>query len=116
MQLFKVTTEHGADVIDPMDALKRLTSPVPPVILDVRTENEFRTAHIPGARWIAADDLSGQLADLPADCEYMMVCRSGARSGVAAWQLRAAGFNVSSLCGGLLAWQRAGYPMDRNDN
>jgi rhodanese-related sulfurtransferase len=116
MQLFKVTTEHGADVIDPMDALQRLASPVPPVILDLRTENEFRAGHIPGARRIPADDLCSEIASLPVDREYMMVCRSGARSGVAAWQLRAAGYSVSSLCGGLLAWQRAGCPMEHHDN
>jgi rhodanese-related sulfurtransferase len=46
----------------------------------------------------------------------MMVCRSGARSGVAAWQLRAAGYSVSSLCGGLLAWQRFGGPIEHHDN
>ena len=56
------------------------------------------------------------LPTLPADREYMMVCRSGARSGVAAWQLRAAGYSVSSLCGGLLAWQRAGCPVENHDN
>jgi rhodanese-related sulfurtransferase len=111
MQLFKVTTEHGADVIDPMDALQRMNSATPPIMLDVRSEREFHAAHIPGAVWIAADDLASHLADLPADREYVTVCRSGARSGVAAWQLRAAGFNVSNLCGGLLAWQRAGCPV-----
>lgn len=115
MQLFKLTTQHGADMIDPLEALQRLVSAVPPVILDLRTENEFRAGHIPGARWLAADDLGDEIASLPADREYMTVCRSGARSGVAAWHLRAAGYSVSSLCGGLLAWQRAGCPIEHDN-
>jgi rhodanese-related sulfurtransferase len=115
MALFRVTTERGADVIDPADALRRLDSDVPPVVLDLRTEAEYRHSHILGAHRISGDDLGRTLAALPADREYMTVCRSGARGGVAAWQLRAAGFTVSNLCGGLLAWQRAGFPLEYED-
>lgn len=115
MQLFKVTTETGATCIDPMDALSRLNSPVPPVILDLRDENEFHRSHIPGALWVGADDLNGTMDGLPRDRDYVTVCRSGARSGVAAWQMRAAGYKVVNMCGGLLAWQRAGLDVE-NDN
>lgn len=111
MQLYRVTTESSAKCINAMDALDRLNSSVPPVILDVRDENEFRRAHIDGALWVPADDLTCVIDDLPRNLEYVTVCRSGARSGVAAWQMRAAGFSVVNLCGGLLAWQRAGYEV-----
>ena len=112
MHLYRVTTESSAACINPMDALDRLKGTMPPVIIDVRDENEFRRFHIPGALWMSADDLHGLIEDLPRDREYVTVCRSGARSGVTAWQMRAAGFNVVNLCGGLLAWQRAGYEVE----
>jgi adenylyltransferase/sulfurtransferase len=36
--------------------------------------------------------------------EIVVYCRSGARSARAARDLRAAGFRVSSLAGGILRW------------
>lgn len=114
MHLMKVTTETSAACIDPMDALKRLASPVPPIILDLRDENEFRRAHIAGAVRVESDHLNDAMVDLPRDREYVTVCRSGARSGVAAWQMRAAGYHVVNMCGGLLAWQRAGLDVECN--
>lgn len=115
MHLMRVTTEHGATCIDAMDALQRLNSPVPPVILDLRPENEFHQAHIPGAQWLPVDNLTCALDELSHDRDYVTVCRSGASSGVAAWHMRAAGYNVMNLCGGLLAWQRAGLSVEQDN-
>ena len=44
----------------------------------------------------------------------VIVCRSGARSGLAADALRASGFEAYNVDGGILAWERAGLPVERN--
>jgi rhodanese-related sulfurtransferase len=50
---------------------------------------------------------------LPQDREIICVCRSGNRSGAAARQLVAAGYNAFNLRGGMNSWQRAGLPIKR---
>lgn len=45
----------------------------------------------------------------------MTVCRSGARSANAARQLAGAGYQVTSLRGGMTAWQRAGERVVAKD-
>jgi rhodanese-related sulfurtransferase len=46
--------------------------------------------------------------------EIVVVCRAGARSATAAVILREAGFaRVRNLAGGMLAWARAGLPVQR---
>ena len=114
MQLFKVTTEHGADVVDPMDALQRLASPVPPVILDLRTENEFRAGHIAGARWLPGDDLCSEIASLPADREYMMY--AGLARAAASRVAASRGRYVCPVCVAGCWRGSAGCPIEHHDN
>ena len=45
--------------------------------------------------------------------EVLAYCMSGRRSAMAVEQLRAAGFTVSDLAGGITAWIAAGEPVDR---
>jgi len=43
--------------------------------------------------------------ELDKTIEYIMVCRSGARSGRATQFLKEYGFNVMNMTGGMLAWE-----------
>ena len=45
----------------------------------------------------------------------MFVCRSGARSGMAAMALRRHGLDAWSLDGGMLAWVASGGPLEPAD-
>jgi rhodanese-related sulfurtransferase len=101
----------GAASMSAEQAHEQLNSSTPPFLLDVRSPNEFRDAHIQGAKLIPLDDLSRRLNELPKDREILVVCRSGARSGMAAGQLVNAGFKVTNLSGGLMAWSQRGLTL-----
>jgi rhodanese-related sulfurtransferase len=84
------------------------------LLLDVREPAEWRTGHAPGAIHLPLGQLGARLAELPPDREIIAVCRSGSRSGIAAAQLRRAGFTqVRNMAGGMNAWARAGLPVER---
>ncbi len=110
MNLLKQLFSSGA-AVSSVEAQEKLRGSQPPLVLDVRQPDEFRSGHIAGAKLIPLDQLSGRLNELPRDREILCVCRSGSRSGAAARQLQAAGFNGVNLSGGMIGWQRAGLPV-----
>ncbi|MAS33727.1 MAG: sulfurtransferase [Anaerolineaceae bacterium] len=95
------------------EANTRMNSEQPLVILDVRQPNEYRAGHIKGAKLIPLDELGRRMTELPEDTEILCVCRSGSRSGAAVGQLNRAGFEAVNLRGGMIGWQRAGYPVKK---
>ena len=83
-------------------------------VLDVRTADEWKGGHIPGARHVMAGVLADRVAELPRDRPIAVVCGSGYRSNVAASVLERAGFeDVVNITGGMSAWQQAGLPLER---
>lgn len=79
-------------------------------LLDVREPFEWAESHIPGATHIPLGELQQRLDELPADQEVVVVCRSGNRSQTGRDILLAAGWEqVTSMSGGILDWQAAGY-------
>lgn len=84
------------------------------VLIDVREASEWTSGHAPGAQHIPLGQLAAHYATLPRDREIMLVCQSGARSGVATRMLRQQGFDRAvNVQGGMLAWQRYGLPVVR---
>lgn len=80
-------------------------------VLDVRTQEEWNEYHAPNTTLIPLDQLASRVSELPKDQEIVVVCRSGNRSQEGRDILLKAGFtHVSSMAGGLKAWQTAGYP------
>lgn len=86
-------------------------------LVDVRRPEEFHgeLAHIPGAKLITlGPELDKFLSNHSKDDEIVFVCRSGARSGRATLQSRAAGFTKTvNLQGGMLLWNERKYPVER---
>ncbi|CAN5885463.1 rhodanese-like domain-containing protein [soil metagenome] len=102
--------------IDSRELKQRLTAPVPPRVLDVRTPGEFETAHIAGAYNVPLDLLREHRDEIiqHLDDEVVLVCRSGQRAAQAEETLRAAGLaNVHILDGGITAWQAQGFGVNR---
>jgi rhodanese-related sulfurtransferase len=65
------------------------------VIIDVRTIGEYQGGHIRGSRNIPLDTIKGKLTEIKKlQKPVIMVCRSGARSGVAKSILEANGLVV----------------------
>ena len=101
------TIEHAAKHWQQGEA-----SPVPFVIIDVRTPEEYAEGHVDGARLIPVDELEERLAEVPTDKQVYVYCRSGKRSARAAALLASHGFGrVENVLGGILAWQEAGHPV-----
>lgn len=70
-------------------------------ILDVRTQEEFAEGHIKNAINIPLDEISN--ISLEKDLEFIVYCRSGARSEKAALILKDLGYTVKDM-GGLNNW------------
>lgn len=78
-------------------------------ILDVREPHEYEAAAIPGTTLIPLGTLPDRLEELSAykDVEFVVHCRSGARSARACQFLMENGFKQPvNLQGGIMAWAR----------
>ena len=71
-----------------------------PLLLDVRTPQEFAAGHIPGAVNIPVDDLRSRLGELPRNREIAVCCQVGQRGYLATRILRQRGFLASNIGGG----------------
>lgn len=91
-----------------------------PIIIDVRSPDEYNRGHIPGAINMPADSISGSMMDIPDDEPIVTYCNmqhpGQSRSERAADQLRSAGYNARALEGGFPAWERAGHPVDYQEH
>ncbi|PIC86370.1 rhodanese [Sporosarcina sp. P20a] len=74
-------------------------------IIDVREDDEVAEGMIPGAQHIALGNLPIEMHDLNAETPYILVCRSGGRSGRAQELMADEGFDVTNMVGGMLAWE-----------
>ncbi len=71
-----------------------------PLLLDVRTPQEFSQGHIPGALNIPVDDLRGRLGELPRQRQLAVYCQVGQRGYLATRILQQAGFPAANIGGG----------------
>src|SRR5215468_8520358 len=104
--------------ITPMELRRRLEARDPLVIVDLRTALDVEAApyKIPGARLIDPEELRHPRQTIPRDSEVVFYCAEPKEATSARVAIRAAaiGFhNVHPLSGGLEAWRRAGFPVER---
>ena len=86
-------------------------------LIDVRTPEEYANQHIPGAELMNCHDLDflQRIAAEPRDSVYLLVCRSGNRSGHVLEAMRAMGFSEGyNMLGGMLAWAEMGLPVQQD--
>ncbi len=76
------------------------------IILDVRTEEEYAQAHIPGAICVPNETIRAtEIPELPQKDQLILVyCRSGNRSKQAAQKLAKLGYTNVMEFGGILDW------------
>ncbi len=81
-------------------------------VLDVRSPEEFREGHVPGAINVPYDQIAARIAEVPKDKDVVLYCRSGRRAGIAADVLAANGYTrLSHLEGDMQAWIAQGRPV-----
>lgn len=86
------------------------------IILDVRTEKEFKAGHIPGAMNVDVNgaDFEKKVAELDKNKTYLVHCAGGVRSAKAAKKMEGAGFKeLYDLAPGFKGWEKAGKPIEK---
>ncbi|GIO97404.1 rhodanese-like domain-containing protein [Paenibacillus lautus] len=91
--------------ISPKAVEQKLNDGVTMNIIDVRETEEVAEGKIPGAINIPLGLIEFRKQDLDPSKEYVMVCRSGGRSGRATEYLEGQGYQVVNMTGGMLAWE-----------
>lgn len=105
------------ELLSPQDFLQKVNNNIDnpsTIILDVRTADEFNTGHIERAILLdyRSEDFSKQIKNLDPNKEYLIYCRSGARSSSAIDSLKLLGFNhLLELEGGINAWKQEKLPV-----
>lgn len=106
----------GLDAMEPVgsdELLARLHDDTV-TLLDVRSEDEYRAGHLPGAVGIGLDALEARLAELPPGREIVAYCRGPycVLAYEAVQALRACGFKARRLAQGFPEWKAAGLPVE----
>ena len=89
-----------------------LSGPRKPTVVDVRTRLEFGGGHVPGSLNMPLGELRPE--ELEDQGEIWLICRSGARSMMAASELSSVGLPVVNVDGGLVAWRARGFETAGN--
>lgn len=103
-------------VVTPTELSKQLEGETSPLILDVRSREEFARGHIPGAVNIPYRELGERLSELDAatDRDIVVHCETGPRARVGESVLRDAGYhNIQQLEGHMAAWRERDLPISR---
>ena len=84
------------------------------VLIDVRERDEWEHEHIPGATLVPLSDFGAARLPNRDGKTVIFHCRSGNRTKLAAAQLIAAGGpDAVHIDGGILGWEKAGYPVEQ---
>ena len=85
-------------------------------VLDVRTADEFKSGHLPGAvnLDVLDDSFAKKVVALDKTQTYLVHCAAGSRSASASAEMKKLGFrSVIDLAPGFKGWKAAGKPVER---
>jgi rhodanese-related sulfurtransferase len=99
---FELSPEQAAELVANGDA----------ELIDVREDYEREAGHIPGSLHVELSQLAQHAGELPAERPLVFQCRVGARSAMAAFAFRRAGYDAHNLDGGIVAWAARGLPLE----
>lgn len=106
-----VSPIFAADTISVDELAAKVNAGTAPMIIDVRSEDEFLAGHLPNARLIPHQQIGDYVEGLSTqkDETVVLYCKSGKRAGLAADALEKAGFSkVTILEGSYQAWTASG--------
>ena len=103
------------EIISPRDAQEIIAKNPKIKLLDIRSVLEFNQVHIKDSINIAIDTLSFRIKELSKPGQgYIIFCRTGNRSLIAADMLLQAGIhNIKIMEGGITRWQKDKMPVIR---
>lgn len=81
-------------------------------LIDVREDDEYAAARVPGARHIPLGEVVERIDEVPTDGTVYVICARGSRSAKAAEHYRSLGIDAVNVAGGTLSWIDAGLPID----
>ncbi len=93
MNLFQIFGKR----INLEDGLEKAKNTPNAVVLDVRTEQEYRSGHIPGSKNIPLDRI--HTISISKNCPLFVYCLSGARAGNAVAALEKKGYQAMNIGG-----------------
>ena len=102
------------DEVDSADARALLDGPTPPVLVDIRENDEWDEGHIPGAVHVARGNFESRIEAAAPDKSrpVLLYCAAGNRSAFSAKTLEELGYeHVASLSDGFTGWKRNGFPV-----
>ncbi|MDN4646445.1 rhodanese-like domain-containing protein [Arthrobacter sp. PsM3] len=80
-------------------------------IIDVREEEEYSEACVPGTKNIPLSVFQQSLGDVPVGRTVYVMCASGGRSSRATAHLAGQGYDAVNIMGGITEWFRNGHPV-----
>jgi rhodanese-related sulfurtransferase len=105
---------EGQPAVSARDIHKIIASEGEFVLLDVRSEDEFNAAHLPGALNIERGRIEWIIPNIikKADRKIYVYSQDGRRSAFAAERLHEIGYtNTINIADGFKGWVTAGYPV-----
>lgn len=102
-----------APSIAPSELSARRATDQAPIVIDVRTREEYASGHIPGALNIPFDQVAERISEIDAPHGVALYCMIGPRARKGEAALLGAGYtSVLHIEGGLAAWKAAGLPVE----
>jgi len=80
-------------------------------LIDVREEEEYAEASVPGTKNLPASRFQQSLGDIPIGRTVYVMCASGGRSSRATAHLVEHGYDAVNVTGGITEWYRNGHPV-----
>ena len=87
-----------------------------PVIVDVRSQSEYESGHVPGALHLPFYSLWSRHSEIKGELEEPVViyCEHGPRAGIAKFALWTLGYtNLVYLDGHMSGWKENSLPMEK---
>lgn len=102
--------------LDPQSFDKKIKELKNPILIDVRTQDEYEQGHLANAKVIDinSSDFETRVSKLDKSQPVFVYCKAGSRSNKAANILSGLGFKeIYDLSGGITAWRAENKPIDK---
>jgi rhodanese-related sulfurtransferase len=119
VMLIKAELDHQANkgsYLSPSNAIRLMNNNSNALILDIRTEADYKSGHINGAKNVPLSDFASSIDGLSSKKSdpVLIYCNSGNTVTRAIKLLKNAGFEqVNNLQGGIAAWKEANMPLSK---